>query len=121
VNAISYDYDGGFLDSTIESFHDTFGFSSFGRPAVSRNDVNLIYDLKSAQRALFEAPTSGGLTDPTIGVRYTSIKLSDDWRLGLEGAVKIPVAGERDFLSTGAPTTGCRPHCSDAAIVMRST
>ncbi len=25
-------YGGGFLDSTIESFHDTFGFSDFGRP-----------------------------------------------------------------------------------------
>jgi Protein of unknown function (DUF3187) len=25
-------YQGGFLDSSIESFHDTFGFSSFGRP-----------------------------------------------------------------------------------------
>ena len=42
-------YQGGFLDSTIESFHDTFGFSTFGRPAARKNDVNLIYDLKSAQ------------------------------------------------------------------------
>src|SRR5262245_4093667 len=29
VSAITYQ--GGFLDSTIEQFHDTFGFSSFGR------------------------------------------------------------------------------------------
>ena len=42
-------FSGGFMDSTIEKFHDTFGFSSFGRPAVARNDMNLVYDLKGAQ------------------------------------------------------------------------
>ena len=30
LSAVSYV--DGFLDGTIESFHDTFGFSSFGRP-----------------------------------------------------------------------------------------
>ena len=49
VIASGVSYQGGFLDSTIEGFHDTFGFSTFGRPAVSRNQVNLIYDLKSTQ------------------------------------------------------------------------
>src|SRR5688572_30972606 len=44
--ASAVSYRGGFLDSTIEAFHDTFGFSSFGRPAVKRNRVNAIYDLK---------------------------------------------------------------------------
>jgi hypothetical protein len=104
ANAVSYR--GGFLDSTIEGFHDTFGFSSFGRPAVSRNDVNLIYDLKSAQVAYFDTPTSGGLSDPTFGLRLTGISLSERWRLGLEGAVKIPVAGRRLLLSTGRTDYG---------------
>lgn len=45
VSAITYQ--GGFLDGTIEDFHDAFGFSTFGRPAAHRNDVNLIFDLKS--------------------------------------------------------------------------
>jgi hypothetical protein len=99
-------YGGGFLDSTIESFHDTFGFSTFGRPAVSRNDANLIYDLKSASVELFDTPTSGGFTDPTIGVRYTGIDLSEHWRLGFEGAIKIPVGGHRQWLSTGRTDYG---------------
>ena len=106
VNAITYN--GGFLDSTIESFHDTFGFSTFGRPAASRNDVNLIYDLKSAQLELFDAPTSGGLTDPTLGLRYTGVSLSERWRMGFEAAVKIPVAGHRDWLSTGRTDYGAQ-------------
>ena len=104
LNAITYG--GGFLDGAIESFHETFGFSSFGRPAASRDDVNLIYALKSAQVEMFEAPTSGGLTDPTFGVRRTEVRLSDRWRLGLEGAIKIPIAGRRPWLSTGRADYG---------------
>jgi hypothetical protein len=104
ANAITYG--GGFLDSTIEGFHDSFGFSSFGRPAASRNDFNLIYDLKSSQLALFEPPTSGGLADPTVGVRYTGFRLDERWLLGVEGAIKVPVAGRRFLLSTGRTDYG---------------
>jgi hypothetical protein len=45
----------------IESFHDTFGFSSFGRPAVARNQATLVYDLKGAHVVLLDKPTDGGL------------------------------------------------------------
>jgi Protein of unknown function (DUF3187) len=99
VSGVSYN--GGFLDSTIEQFHETFGFSTFGRKAVSRNDVNLILDLKSAQVAEFEAPISGGLLDPTVGVRHSGFELFKGWDLVLEGAIKVPIQGRRAFLSTG--------------------
>ena len=84
-------YGGGVLDSTIEGFHESFGFSTFGRPAVSRNDFNLIYDLNAAQSAFFEAPTHGGLTDPIVGVRYSGMRISERWRVGLEAAAKLPL------------------------------
>jgi hypothetical protein len=99
-------YQGGFLDSTIESFHDTFGFSTFGRPAVAKNQATLIYDLKGAHVVLLDKPTDGGFTDPTIGFRYTGWQPLDKWRLSLEGAVKIPVAGKRLLLSTGRTDYG---------------
>ncbi len=99
-------YGGGFLDSTIEGFHDTFGFSTFGRPALSRNDVNIVMDLKSSQFVAFEAPTSGGVLDPTFGVRYTGASLSERWKLILESAVKIPISGRRVLLSTGRTDFG---------------
>ena len=104
ISAISYQ--DGFLDSTIEKFHDTFGFSTFGRPAVARNQATLIYDLKGVKAAFYEKPTDGGLTDPTIGFRYSGVQFSPSWRLTLEGAVKIPVAGERLLLSTGRTDYG---------------
>jgi hypothetical protein len=99
-------YQGGFLDSTIEGFHDSFGFSSFGRPAVSRNQVNLIYDLKSTQFTSLETPTDGGLLDPTLGVRYTGWTLPGNWHMATEIAVKVPVAGRRTLLSTGRTDVG---------------
>jgi hypothetical protein len=104
VSAITYQ--GGFLDSTIESFHDTFGFSSFGRPAVEKNQATLVYDLKGAHVVFLEKPTDGGLTDPTFGARYTGWQPLQKWRLSLEAAVKIPVAGERLLLSTGRTDYG---------------
>jgi hypothetical protein len=99
-------YGGGFLDSTIESFHDTLGFSDFGRPAVVKNGTSYILDLKNSQVALFEAPTSGGYLDPTIGMRYSGLTLGKDWQVILEAAAKVPVSGRRDLLSTGRTDYG---------------
>jgi Protein of unknown function (DUF3187) len=105
TSAVSYE--GGYLDSTVEGFHRTFGLSSFGRPAVARNDVNVIYDLKSASFAhLGGAPTSGGLLDPTLGLRYSGIRLGRAWHLSFEGAVKLALGGERSWLSTGRSDYG---------------
>ena len=99
-------YGGGFLDSSIEGFHDTFGFSTFGRRAVSRNQFNLLFDLKSTQYAKFDAPASSGLLDPTIGVRYAAVSDSERWKLVLESAVKIPMGDRRSLLSTGRTDYG---------------
>lgn len=100
-------YQGGFLDGTIEKFHDTFGFATFGRPAVARNDINLFYDLKSGSIAeLGSLPSSGGLLDPTIGLRYGNIRFGDSWYLSVEGAAKVAVSGRRKLLSTGRSDYG---------------
>ena len=99
-------YGGGFLDSTIEKFHETFGFSDFGRPAVVQNGTSYILDLKNSQVALLEAPTSGGYLDPTIGLRYSGLTLGKDWKVIVEAAAKVPVSGRRDLLSTGRTDYG---------------
>jgi hypothetical protein len=104
LSAISYT--DGFLDSTIESFHKTAGFSTFGRPAVERNRTTLIYDLKGAQVVLLDRPTDGGLLDPVFGVRYAGLQFSPTWRLTLEAAVKVPWQGRELLLSTGRTDYG---------------
>lgn len=101
-------YGGGFLDSTIESFHSNFGFSTFGRHAVARNSTNVILDLKSTQINALELPTSGGLLDPTIGVRYSGLQFGPKWQVVLETAVKVPIDGRRTVLSTGDLDVGAQ-------------
>ena len=49
---------GGFMDNAIEQFHDTFGFSTFGRPALARNQVNTIFDLKGTSYVDLDAGTT---------------------------------------------------------------
>src|SRR6185503_18711673 len=44
--ATAVSYQGGFMDSGIEKFHQSFGFSTFGRHAVARNETTLVYDRK---------------------------------------------------------------------------
>jgi len=104
VSAVTFR--GGFMDNTIEKFHDSFGFSDFGRPAVARNRVNTIYNLKGAHYTNLDAGDSGGVLDPVLGLRYSSPQRLRGWNFSVEGAVKIPVAGQRDFLSTGRADFG---------------
>ena len=99
-------YGGGFLDGTIENFHKTFGFSDFGRPAVVRNGTSYILDLKNSQVAIFEAPVSTGMLDPTFGLRYSGLTLGKDWKVILEAAAKVPFRGRKDLLSTGRTDYG---------------
>lgn len=104
VSGVSFS--GGLLDGTIESFHDSFGFSDFGRPAVKKNDRNILFDLKSTQSAAFETPTKGGLLDPTFGLRYSGFKMPGSWNFVVETAVKVPVQGYRPYLSSGRTDVG---------------
>ena len=99
-------FGGGFLDSTIEGFHELINNPRFGRPAAARNDYNVLFDLKSGQYAAYEAPGSGGLLDPVVGVRYTRGFNDDHWRLSLESAVKIPLSSRQGALSTGRTDVG---------------
>ena len=99
-------YQGGFMDHGIEGFHNAFGFSTFGRPAVKRDDVNVLFDLKSVRSAVFERPIDGGLLDPTLGVRYAGFRVPRSWRLLAEAAVKLPVGGYRPYLSNGRSDVG---------------
>lgn len=93
-------YSGGFMDGGIEWFHDTFSFPPAGRPALDRNRVNVILDLKNTQLVRQDLP-DGGLLDPVFAVRFTAAQSPAPWNLVIEGAVKVPVDGERPFLSTG--------------------
>src|SRR5439155_14520020 len=79
---------------------------SYGRPAVERNTVNVILNLKNAQTVFLNAHLDGGLLDPTFALRYSVAAAPSPWNLVLEAAVKVPIDGQRDFLSTGHTDVG---------------
>jgi hypothetical protein len=99
-------YGGGMFDGAIEQFHEALGMHNAGRTGLPRGEINVIYDLKSHRQYLVDQGPVSGLLDPTLGLRYVSADLPDRWRLALEGAVKVPVAGERRWLSTGHADLG---------------
>ncbi len=99
-------FGGGFLDSTIEGFHELIDGPEFGRPAAARNDYNVLFDLEGSQYAAFESPGKGGFLDPVVGVRYTTTSASERWRVSLESAIKIPLSNRSAALSTGRTDFG---------------
>lgn len=99
-------YGGGLLDGTIEQFHQAFGLDNNGRPAVRRGEINVFVDLKGQQYTSLDAESLSGLLDPTIGVRYTGTPLAAPWQLVLEAEAKVPLQGQREWLSTGRVDAG---------------
>lgn len=98
-------YGGGFLDSTIESFHESFGFDTFGREFISRNDFQAVAILDGDTFYLLERPVQGGFGDPVVGVRYYH-PLPEHSALTFELAHKVSVHGTDSFKSTGSSDTG---------------
>ncbi len=94
-------YGKGLLDSTIESFHDTFGFSQQGRDFVARDRFQILYSIGENQFAQLDRNTDGGFGDPVFGVRYSLPQPRFGWDVVVEAAAKVAVDGERFLLSTG--------------------
>jgi hypothetical protein len=99
-------YGKGAFDSTIESFHDTFGFSQQGRDLVARNQFQIVYAIGDANLSLLNRSTPGGFGDPVIGIRYSLPEARFGWDVVAELAAKIAVDGERFLLSTGKEDFG---------------
>jgi hypothetical protein len=94
-------YGEGVWDSTIESFHDTFGFGQEGRDLVARDKFQLVYKVGDAQFVQLDRETKGGFGDPVVGIRYSLPQPRFGWDVVAEIAAKLAVDGERQLLSTG--------------------
>jgi len=92
--------DGGFLDSTIEGFHDGAGFSSAGREFVPRNGWVAMGSLERATVVLDEPPESR-FGDPVLGLRYSLTSAPSRYNVVLEAAVKLGLSDGHRLVSTG--------------------
>lgn len=95
----------GYLDSTIEGFHEEFGFSTANRDLAVRNRFQVVVASEAATMAILEAP-GDGIGDPVLGARYSLFAEPDGWNLILEGAVKVGWSDQRPFLSSGKSDAG---------------
>ena len=92
---------GGFLDATIEDFHDAVGFSSAGREFVPRNDWIAIGSLEGTTVVIDKTPDSE-FGDPVFGLRYSLTSSPSRYNVVLEGAAKLVLFdNDSRLVSTG--------------------
>jgi len=101
-----YDFTGGFLDGTVDRFHQNFGFGTEGRDLVARNRFQIVASLHGQRIAFLSPPVEHGVGDPVVGARRSWPLQGARWTLVLDGAAKIALRDERSFLSTGSNDFG---------------
>lgn len=99
IQAISFR--GGFLDATIEHFHDLFQLNQAGREAVPR-DQFLVYVDASEFLLFTQDEPEWGLGDIVVGVKRDLRPQGKprSLELAVEGKVKIPVGDSELFTSS---------------------
>lgn len=55
---------------------------------------------------MLERPSSGGLSDPTLFLRYALPGFKHEWHSNIEIGIKAPLMSEDNFLSTGSWDVG---------------
>jgi uncharacterized protein DUF3187 len=101
-----YSFSGGFMDGTIEGFHNTFDLKNAGRDFVARRKFETVLSVDGVQEVALEAPIGTGLGDPVLGLRHAFPLAGSRWGLVLSGEAKIAYRGEQPFVSTGTNDYG---------------
>jgi|GEM_PF-363272 len=103
-------FQGGFGDGLIESFHDATGFSQSGRTGVPK-DSYTVYIRDREGNELFRTEEPGaGLGDITLSLKGRIPVESEKWRLSLEGLVKLDTGDEQDLYASGSEDYGAQIH-----------
>lgn len=102
-----YYFDGGYLDHTIEDFHESVGLSAASRDQLPRNRFQLAGRLGETTVFSFEEPENG-FGDPVFGLRYSLFTGPRTWNLLVEGAAKVAFQGEKFLVSSGRSDYGAQ-------------
>lgn len=95
--------DGGFLDSFIINWHNTFSLPQGGRDIAPGNRLNYSY-LKNGVQKLKIDHAASGIGDITLTGGYGLYDSNDTahhYRLALKGGVKLPTGESSDLLGSG--------------------
>lgn len=105
VTLQALDFSGGFLDSTIEGFHDTFGLGQAGRRGAPRKQY-AVFVSSGGLQFFSEHEPSSGFGDTVLSGKYAITKQPGHAYLSLEALVKIPTGREADLYSSGSTDVG---------------
>lgn len=100
-------FQGGVLDGTIESFHDSFGFGQAGRRGQRRGEVQAFVASGGRELAVDEL-TSLGLGDLVVGVKRRLRTTRSSTELALEGLLKLPTGDSVGLTGTGSVDAGAQ-------------
>jgi Protein of unknown function (DUF3187) len=101
-----YFFDGGYLDSAIEGFHEEFGFSSANRDLVQRNSFFVVSKIGDTKFVIDITPESDEIGDPVFGLRYSLFAHPTTWNVILEGAAKIASGSDQRLITSGSNDYG---------------
>lgn len=96
--------DGGFLDSFIIDWHDTFGLTQGGRTTVPNNRLNYSY-IKDGVQKLNLSQSASGIGDVSLtgGFRLYDLTVSKRHdRLAIKAAIKFPTGDSASLLGSGS-------------------
>lgn len=95
-------HSGGFMDSTVDEFHDLFGLPEGDRPNQGQDE--LLFAKQEAGQTPFRLDDStGGIGDVRLNSRFLLTEPGKDSRqLALQAGIKFPTGDEDDLLGSGA-------------------
>ncbi len=95
-------HSGGFMDSTVDEFHNLFGLPEGNRPNQGQDE--LLFAVQETGREPFRFDDSaGGIGDTRTNVRYLLSAPDPNARqLALQGGIKFASGDEDDLLGSGA-------------------
>lgn len=96
---------GGFLDRTIEAFHETTGLNTARRDLLSRNDMHVVARLGEDRLVMVDRGTRAGTGDPSVALRHAFV-LRGRSSLVAEAGVKIPIGDDQQYFSSGEADYG---------------
>jgi hypothetical protein len=94
---------GGFMDGFLEDYHDTFGFSDYGRSERPHNDF--LYEVKRNGNTIIDGKSGINIGDIRLAVKKPLLS-SDNFTLSLRGDVEIPVSSAKKGYSNGSFDAG---------------
>jgi hypothetical protein len=93
----------GFMDGFLETYHDAFGFSDYGRSERPHNEF--LYEVKQDGKLMVKGETGVRLGDIRIALKKPLMS-SDGFNLSIRGDIEIPVSSAEKGYSNGSLDAG---------------